>query len=49
MYFLQKLFKNLETLQRELEESGESLIDPLHGHGRFGIDDLLCNFKNNND
>ncbi len=27
--------KKLEILKRELEESGESLIDPLHGHGRW--------------
>ena len=27
--------KGLGILKMELEESGESLIDSLHGHGRF--------------
>lgn len=29
--------KHLEPLKKELEESGEFLIDPLHGHGRLNI------------
>lgn len=43
------LTKRLDLLQRELEESGESLIDPLHGHGSQCLTNLmLCGIATSN-
>lgn len=41
--------KRLESLKIELEESGESLIDSLHGHGSQSLTNLmLCGIATSN-
>ncbi|RNA21355.1 Ubiquitin carboxyl-terminal hydrolase MINDY-3 -like protein [Brachionus plicatilis] len=43
------LTKGLDEIERELEESGESLIDPLHGHGSQCLTNLmLCGIATSN-
>jgi hypothetical protein len=35
------LTKGIESLKKELEESGECLIDPLHGHSSQSLTNLM--------
>ncbi|CAF0704696.1 unnamed protein product [Brachionus calyciflorus] len=43
------LTKGLDEIERELEESGEALIDPLHGHGSQCLTNLmLCGIATSN-
>lgn len=43
------LTKGIDSLEKELEESGESLIDPLHGHGSQCLTNLMiCGIATSN-